>query len=120
MSAGKQKGTRWESAVVAYLRSLSFPWADRVPLSGARDRGDVTVGPGSPAIECKDQNRLAWAEWLDEAEEEAVNARAPHGVVWAKRRGKASPADGYVLMSGRTYAGILRQLGYGVSPDGTS
>jgi hypothetical protein len=42
VSAGKAKGTRWESAVVTFLRSAGFGWADRVPLSGARDRGDVT------------------------------------------------------------------------------
>lgn len=120
MSAGKAKGTRWESTIVTWLRGQGFPWADRVPLSGARDRGDVTVGPGSPAIEAKDQNRLSWAEWLDEAEEEAVNAGAPHGVVWAKRRGKASPADGYVLMTGRAYAGLLRAGGFGEPTDGAA
>lgn len=113
MSANKAKGTRWESAIVDFLRSVGFRWADRVPMSGAKDRGDVTPGPGAPAIESKNQSRLDWAEWLDEAEREAVNAGAPFGVVWAKRRGKASPADGYVLMSGRSYARLMLEAGYG-------
>ncbi len=112
MTAGKRKGTAWESAVVTYLRSVGFPWADRVPLSGALDRGDVTLGPGSPAHQCKNTNRQTWAEDLDEATAQAVNAAAPFGVVWRKRRGKGSPADGYVLMSGATYVRLLREAGY--------
>ena len=113
MSAGKQKGTRHESAIVAFLRAHGFTYADRVPLSGNRDRGDVTVGPGSPVIEAKNQNRHSLAEWLDEANVEAHNAGAPFGVVWAKRRGKGSPGDAYVVMDGNTFALLLREAGYG-------
>lgn len=113
MSAGKAKGTRWETACVTFLREHGFTWADRVPLSGNRDRGDVTIGPGSPVIECKSQNRQSLADWLDEAQVEAANARAPFGVVWFKRRGKGSAGDGYVLMDGHTFALILREAGFG-------
>jgi hypothetical protein len=113
VSAARAKGTRFESAIVDYLRGVGFRWADRVPMSGAKDRGDVTIGPGGPAIESKNQNRLSWAEWLDEANIEALNAGAPFGVVWAKRRGKGSPADGYVLMDGTSFAHLLHEAGYG-------
>jgi len=113
MSAGKQKGTRHESAIVTYLRSHGFPWADRVPLSGHHDRGDVTLGPGSPVIEAKNQARHSFAEWLDEATTEARNASAPFGVVWAHRRGKGSPGDGYVVMTGATFTDLLHAAGYG-------
>jgi hypothetical protein len=116
MSAGKAKGTRWETAVVTFLRSAGFAWADRVPLSGARDRGDVTVGPGSPVIECKSQSRFSLAEWLDEATAEAGNAAAPFGVVWFKRRGRAGAGDGYVLLDGATFAGLLKDAGFGGTP----
>ena len=112
MSRARAKGTSWETAIVTYLRAHGFPWADRVPLSGARDRGDVTLGPGSPAHQCKNTNRQTWAEDLDEATVQAVNAAAPFGVVWRKRRGKASPADAYVLMSGATYVRLLTEAGY--------
>lgn len=109
MSANKAKGTRFESNIVNFLREHSFTFADRVPLSGAKDRGDVTVGPGSPVIESKNQARHSLSEWLDEAQEEAANARAPFGVVWFKRRGKASAGDGFVLMDGHSFAMLLRQ-----------
>ena len=113
MSVNKARGTKWESSCVSFLRIAGFPWADRVPLSGARDRGDVTVGPGSPVIECKSQNRHSLAEWLDEAHAEVVHAKAPFGVVWFKRRGRASAGDGFVLMDGRTFVQMLRGMGYG-------
>lgn len=116
MSAGKAKGTRWETAVVTFLRANGFPWADRVPLSGARDRGDVVIGPSSPVMELKNQQRHSWAEWLDEAETEATNANAPFGVVWAHRRGRGSPSEGYVVMSGSTFVQLLREAGYGGTP----
>lgn len=113
MSANKARGTRWESAIVEFLRASGFPWADRVPLSGAKDRGDVTIGPGSPAIEAKSQARHSLAEWLTEAQAEAVNAGAPFGVAWIKRRGKGSAGDGYVVMDGATFTALLRAAGYG-------
>jgi Holliday junction resolvase len=117
VSAGKTKGTRAETAIVNFLRACGFRWADRVPLSGNRDRGDVVIGPGSPVHEVKNQNRHSLAEWLDEAEQEAQHARAPFGVVWAKRRGKGSPADWYVLMSGRTYVQMLAGMGFLPEPE---
>lgn len=116
MSAGKAKGTRHESAIVNFLREHGFTYADRVPLSGSRDRGDVTVGPGSPVIEAKNQARHSFAEWLDEANAEAHNAHAPFGVVWAHRRGKGSPGDGYVVMDGNTFVQLLQEAGYAWEP----
>ena len=116
MSAGKQKGTRHESSIVAFLRDHGFTFADRVPLSGSRDRGDVTVGPGSPVIEAKNQARHSFAEWLDEANQEAQNAGAPFGVVWAKRRGKGCAGDGYVVMDGHSFVKLLHEAGYSWEP----
>lgn len=113
MSKERAKGTRWESAIVDFLRGFGFTYADRVPMSGAKDRGDVTIGPGSPVIEAKNQARHSFAEWLDEAKQEADNARAPFGVAWVKRRGFTSPGKGYVVMDGATFAALLADAGYG-------
>jgi hypothetical protein len=116
MSASRQKGTRWESLVVSFLRDHGFPWADRIPMAGAKDRGDVTLGPASPIIEAKNLKQDEWAKALDEANREAHNAGAPFGVVWAHRRGKSSPGDGFVLMDGATYVVLLQQAGYSWEP----
>ena len=116
MSAGKAKGTRWESAIVQFLRDHGFTFADRVPMSGAKDRGDVTIGPASPVIEAKNLKQSEWATGLDEANTEAANAGAPFGVVWAHRRGKGSAGDGYVVMDGHTFVKLMHEAGYAWEP----
>jgi hypothetical protein len=113
VNRSKAIGTKWESAVVAYLNARGWVHAERRTLSGNLDRGDINLGNGAPVvIECKHHNRLELAAWLDEAADEAANAHVPLGVVWAHRKGKASPADGYVVMSGEAFATLLRDAGY--------
>jgi hypothetical protein len=113
MSASRAKGTRFESAIVAFLQDHGFTWADRIALSGANDRCDVTTGPGGPVIESKNLKQDEWAKGLDEANKGAANARAPFGVLWAHRRGKGSAGDGFVVMDGHTFVLLLHEAGYG-------
>lgn len=112
MSANKAKGTRAESAVVAYLRDRGFIHAERRALNGAKDLGDVTGIP-NVVIEVKNQNRHSFSEWLDEAEVERENAGADVGAAWVKRRGKGSAGDWFVVMTGETFASLLEDAGYG-------
>lgn len=111
MSANKRRGTAWESAIVAYLVSRGWLHAERRALAGAKDRGDI-AGVVGVVIEAKSATRVELAAWLDEANAEAVNDRARLGAVWFKRRGKASPRDGFVLMDGETFTSLLRDAGY--------
>lgn len=106
-----EKGTRWASELVRYLKTVGVPYAERRSLSGARDRGDISGIPGV-VIEAKSVARHALAEWLEEARVERDNDKAAVGFVWFKRRGKASAADGYVLMDGATVVQLLRDAGY--------
>lgn len=104
MSASKAKGTRWESAIAAYLNGVGFP-VERRALNGSTDKGDIA---GLPlVIEAKNCRTTALAAWVDEAAAEARNAGVPVGVVWHHRRGKASPADGFVTMSGEAFVTLL-------------
>lgn len=112
MSAQRRKGTAWELAIVDYLRSVGFVHAERRAASGAKDRGDVAGIPGT-VIEAKTGARLELSAWLAEAEAERINDGAEYGVVWIKRRGRASPRHGYVVMTGETYAAMLADL-YGI------
>ncbi|MDO5535542.1 MAG: hypothetical protein Q4F65_12955 [Propionibacteriaceae bacterium] len=115
----KQRGTRWETAVTDYLRANGFPHAERRTLSGAADRGDINAGPGL-VIECKSQARHSLAEWVDETELEKRNAGADVGFAWIHRRGFASPAKGYVVMTGEQAVQLLRAAGYGDPMDPTT
>lgn len=105
----KQKGTSWESAIVNELTRLGYN-ARRVVLHGNLDQGDIHIEGLPLIIEAKNEKTYKLAEWIDEAEVERKNANALHGVVWAHRKGKASPLDGYVIMSGKEFADFLRIL----------
>jgi hypothetical protein len=113
--AGKQRGTRWETAIVDYLRTVGAPHAERRAKNGAKDRGDV-AGVVGVVIEAKSAARTELAAWIDEAEVERRHDGAVIGLVWHHRRGKASPADGYVTMTGSTLVGLLRAAGYLTDP----
>lgn len=108
----KQKGTAAETCVVNYLREQGWKFAERRALAGNLDKGDIT-GLGPVAIEVKDCKTLTFGPWLEEAKVETKNAGADIGFVWAKRRGKGSPADWFVVMDGTTVVRLLREAGYG-------
>lgn len=111
MSAAKRKGTAAESAVVSYLNSRDWPYAERRTLAGKDDRGDITGIPGV-VIEVKSHATMDLAGWLKEAERERLNDRANLGVVWHKKRGTTNPGEWYVTMSGETFAELLQNAGY--------
>ena len=106
MSAAKRKGTAWESAIVTHLRDWGHRAVERRALAGNLDRGDIAGIPGV-VIEAKSAARIDLAGWLREAHIERDNDGAAVGVVWFKRRGKASAGDGYVLMDGATFTHLL-------------
>ena len=108
----KAKGTAWESAIAAFLQGHGWPYVERRSLAGALDRGDIAGIPGV-VIEAKSVKTVALGAFLDEANAEAVNDHADFGVAWIKRRGKVSPGQGYVVMDGSTFVGLLFEAGYG-------
>lgn len=111
MTASKQRGTRWESLVVEYLRGAGWPNAERRALAGAKDRGDV-AGVVGMVVEAKAARRIELAGWVDEANTERDNDGADIGVVWIKRPGRGSPKDGYVVMDGETFVLLAKEAGY--------
>jgi hypothetical protein len=106
-----QRGTSWESAVVAYLQQCGWPHAERRVLHGSQDKGDVLGVPGL-VIECKSAARIELAQWVTETQAEVAHAGAEFGVVWAKRKGRTSAAHGYVIMDGDTFARLLKAAGW--------
>lgn len=106
MSASKAKGTKWEGDVVQALRTAGFVQAERRALNGAKDRGDIAGVPGV-VVEAKNCKTTTLAAWVDEAEAERDNDGARYGVVWHHRRGKGSPVDGFVTMSGASFLRLL-------------
>lgn len=85
MSRQRDKGTRFETAFVAYeRRALGDHGIRRAAPSGSRDEGDVhgiSCGAGEIVVECKDCRRYELREWLRQADAERDNAGADLGVV---------------------------------------
>ena len=105
MNRSKQKGTAFETQVVDYLRPV-FPHVERRTQQGTHDRGDIAGIPGV-VIEVKNCSRHELAAWIDEALREGVNDGGSLAVVWHKRRGKGSPGDSYVTMTGQQFVDLL-------------
>jgi Holliday junction resolvase len=89
----KQKGTAAESAVVEYLRSHGYYWAERRALNGVYDQGDI-AGINGWIIEVKSQRTYNIPAWLRELAVEVENAEKhssyPHplqGVLIVKPNG---------------------------------
>lgn len=99
MNRPKQIGTAAETAIVRYARLNGFGGADRQPLRGNLDQGDVTLCPGV-IVESKSHKTAGTgqpgpkvlATWLDETELERVNARSDHALLIVKRSGTTNVA----------------------------
>lgn len=96
----KAKGTSWESAIVNHLAARGIE-SRRKALAGGQDEGDIDVGPSGPGrgwtLEAKNVRTYAFGAWVEEAALEAKHAGRPCAVV-AKRNGKGSPGEGFVVM----------------------
>jgi hypothetical protein len=110
VNKSKAKGTAWESAIVNWLNDNGHPFAERRALKGNQDCGDITGLPGV-VIEAKAAVTQTWGPWLAELAVEMDNDRADVGVLWAKRRGKASAGDGLIVMTPAVFIALLTELG---------
>lgn len=93
MSMQRRKGTAWETACTVYLRRAfgdDERTIHRSALHGRLDEGDIhglKANGGKVVVECKNAKQPRYGEWVEEAEDEAWNADALYGVVFAKRHG---------------------------------
>lgn len=109
----KNKGTRLESTVRDYLRSVGIP-AERMPAGAKLDRGDLAGIPGW-TVECKSYRNLAEGIriGLADLEREQANADTPYGCVVLKRPRIADPGRQIVVMELWQWAALLQmQEGY--------
>lgn len=91
----KDIGTAAETAVKKVLQRY-WPAADRSPLRGANDAGDID-GTGDFIWEVKGGAAAKTASegqvqyWVDEAKREARHAKVPFGILVTQRGGYGSP-----------------------------
>lgn len=98
-AAERAKGNRAELAVVSWLRANG--WHARTTRSANGTQGGADIDWDGPAVlEVKDHGRLDLSGWLKQAQAQADWRPA---VVIHKKRGKGSPADWYVTMTGEDF-----------------
>ena len=107
MSKARAKGTTAETALTKWFRLHGFPGADRQPLRGNRDCGDLTLCPGI-VIEVKNHNGAVGlgqppaamlARWMNETETERDNAGAAYCPLIVKRAGTTDPGRWWVYVT---------------------
>jgi hypothetical protein len=110
VNPSKQKGTAFERSIADYLKTF-WPYADRAPLVGNKDRGDISGTPGL-VWECKNAKTLRLSEWLKETCLERANAEADHGILVVKRRGHTHPGEQYAVVRLCELVDLLKEAGY--------
>ena len=122
----KDVGTAAETAVVRYARANGFPGADRLALSGVRDRGDVRLTTGLTAgvvVEVKggkaaeNASPARISEWLGEVARAKDNAGAQVAFLVTKRRG-VGPANAGGWYAHFDSGEFLTVAGADVPPEG--
>ena len=104
----KDRGTRWESAVCAFLRAAGHREVFRMADGGEFDAGDVGGLPGW-ALECRDRAKIDLAGNVRDAEQRAVHKNVPFAAAVIKKR-NAPVADAYVCMSLVMFTEILDEM----------
>jgi len=105
MSRAKDVGTRAETAIVRWARENGFPGADRGPLRGSKDQGDVLLCPGI-IVESKAHKSAASGQpapkqlftWLMETDVEAEHAGADFALLVVKRSGTTDAGKWWCYM----------------------
>lgn len=110
--SAKQAGARFARVIADGFQNNGFKFADKKPLYGAKDRGDIggvhTASGDGITIECKDYGgEFHVGTWLKEVAEERINDRGIAGIVIAKRRGKTDPMDQVCFMEVRDLMALL-------------
>jgi hypothetical protein len=110
----KNKGTAAETAVVRWARTNGFPGADRQPLRGNRDAGDIDLAPGI-VLEVKNHAGAAVGQprpglltgWMAQAELERLNAGAGYCPLVVKRGGTSDPGRWFAYIPTWSFARLL-------------
>ena len=93
-SYNKAKGSKFETDVMKYLRSLGH-FAERLAKAGANDEGDIVciIAGQTYILECKNRKSINLPQFWSEAQTEAAN--------YAKARGLDFVPPAFVIVKRR-------------------
>ncbi|BAF54894.1 putative PDDEXK endonuclease [Corynebacterium glutamicum] len=103
-ASAKKAGTAFERLIADHLKhELGIEEIDRMPKSGALDKGDISNVRDSHgrliAIECKNTTKMSLPQWTSQAHIEATNYAAHLGITIHKRHGTTAPGNQWVTMN---------------------
>jgi hypothetical protein len=105
----QDKGTRAESAIVAWAHSNEFYRADRLTKTGVKDRGDVSLAEGVMVqvkdgyTEGKEASDFLIGKWLDALDKQVKHGKWKYAFLVHKRAGKGNPDMWRWYVDGRTF-----------------
>ena len=93
-SYNKAKGSKFETDVMKYLRSLGH-FAERLARAGSKDQGDIVaiIAGQTYILECKNRKSINLPQFWAEAQTEAAN--------YAKARGLPGSPPAFVIVKRR-------------------
>lgn len=109
-TASRNKGAQYERDVVAHLRANGYPHVERRIAGMAADRGDITGWP-SVVIECKNRKAIDLAGFIDQLEDEIVEAGADTGFCIVKRTGVADVGQHYAVTTVHRMLALMAEAG---------
>jgi hypothetical protein len=107
----KRKGDTFERDVVGFFRDTGWPACSRRGSQWwtkdryAPDIGDIVDGPEGWALQCKNHQSIDLASYLDDAAQQARNARKPWFAAIVKRR-RRHVSEAYVVMPLAVFAEV--------------
>jgi hypothetical protein len=108
--ASRRKGADHERTIVTWLRSRGRPHLERRIAGMNGDRGDLTGWPGV-VVEAKNCKTWDVASWVDQLEQEIVEAHAETGVVVIKRPRTTDPGQFYAVMTLERWETLMTEAG---------
>ena len=104
-NASRDKGARAERELVAWLVANGYPLAHRSRAGWSDDQGDI-MGCGQ-VIEVKSAKSMRLGPWLDQLDQEKINAGNPKGVLVVKRPGWSDAGEWFAVQRARDYFSLF-------------
>jgi hypothetical protein len=109
-SASGRKGKENERRVVAWLRARGRPHIERRIAGMNGDKGDITGWPGV-VVDAKDRKAWDLAGWINQLEDEILEAGADTGALVIKPPRVVDPGRYYAVMTLERWEALMREAG---------
>jgi hypothetical protein len=104
-ATSRNRGNTWERQLAEWLRSRGWQAITSRAVRGGTQHGADLITDLPVCVEAKNHARIDLAGWVDQAVGQAGGDLA---AVFVKRRGRADPGEGYVVMTADQFERLIR------------